>query len=73
MRGPIATAPFRTNNSTPKLVASTTLTNPTWNNATVLSDDLVAAVRALKQHDGGPILMHGSRRLEARRAVDPDP
>jgi len=46
-------------NTMPKLVASTTLTNPTWNNTTVLSGELVRAVRDLKQHNSGPILMHG--------------
>jgi dihydrofolate reductase len=46
-------------NAMPKLVASTTLTNPSWNNTTVLSGDLVPAVRELKQRNSGPILMHG--------------
>jgi dihydrofolate reductase len=46
-------------NAMPKYVASTTLTDPTWNNTTVLDDDLVTAVRALKEQDGGDILQHG--------------
>src|SRR4051794_29675206 len=46
-------------NAMPKLVVSTTLTNPTWENTTVLSGELVPAVRDLKQQNGGPILMHG--------------
>ncbi|MHB8645599.1 MAG: dihydrofolate reductase family protein [Thermomicrobiales bacterium] len=46
-------------NTMPKLVASTTLTNPEWDNTTVLSGELVPAVRDLKQQNGGPILMYG--------------
>jgi dihydrofolate reductase len=46
-------------NSMPKHVASTTLTDPTWN-ATVLDGDVPTAVRELKDGDGGPILVAGS-------------
>ncbi len=46
-------------NTVPKIVASTTLTDPTWNNTTVLSGELVPAVRELKKQNSGPILMHG--------------
>jgi len=46
-------------NAIPKYVASSTLTNPTWHNTTVLTDDLVEEVRKLKGGPGGPILMHG--------------
>jgi dihydrofolate reductase len=46
-------------NTMPKHVASTTLRRPEWN-ATVLEGDVPAAVSALKQQDGGPILVAGS-------------
>lgn len=46
-------------NDVRKYVASTTLTEPEWNNTRVLGGDLVAAVRELRNQDGGPILMHG--------------
>ena len=46
-------------NKMAKHVASTTLTAPTWNNSHVLEGDLVEAVRALKETDGGDILMYG--------------
>lgn len=46
-------------NAIPKYVASTTLTDPTWNNTTVLTGDLVEAVRALRDRDNASILMHG--------------
>jgi dihydrofolate reductase len=50
-------------NSMPKVVVSNTLTNPEWNNTTVLSGDAVAGVRELKAGDGGPILVQGSHAL----------
>ena len=46
-------------NAMAKYVASTTLTAPSWNNTRVLEGDLVEAVRALKQEDGGDVLMYG--------------
>lgn len=46
-------------NAMPKHVASTALTSPTWN-TTVLQGDVPTAVRALKDADGGPILVAGS-------------
>jgi dihydrofolate reductase len=46
-------------NAIPKYVASSTLTEPTWHNTTVLDSDLVEAVRRLRAQDGGSILMHG--------------
>jgi dihydrofolate reductase len=39
-------------NATEKLVASTTLTDPEWNNTTVVADDLVGEVTRRKQGDG---------------------
>lgn len=51
-------------NIIPKHVVSTTLQAPLeWNNASLLEGDLVEAVRALKQEDGGPIMVHGSMAL----------
>jgi dihydrofolate reductase len=50
-------------NSMPKYVASTTLTDPAWNNTTVLEGDVVEAVRKLKEGDGGPIMVNGSASL----------
>jgi dihydrofolate reductase len=40
-------------------VASSTLGNPSWNNTTVISGDVVAEVTALKQQPGKDILQYG--------------
>jgi dihydrofolate reductase len=48
-------------NAMPKHVVTSTLTELSWN-ATPMAAD-VAAVTALKQGDGGPILVHGSATL----------
>ena len=45
-----------------KVVASTTLEDPEWNNTTVIRD-VAGEVAALKEEDGGPILVAGSRTL----------
>jgi len=50
-------------NAMPKYVASTTLTDPTWNNSHVLEGDVVDAVRQLKETEGGPIMVNGSPTL----------
>jgi dihydrofolate reductase len=50
-------------NSMPKFVVSNTLTEPEWNNTTVLAGDAVDAVRALKETEGGPIQVPGSGTL----------
>jgi dihydrofolate reductase len=46
-------------NAIAKYVVSTTLTEATWNNTTVLSGDVLGAVRDLRGRDGATILMHG--------------
>ena len=58
----------------PKHVASRTLTEATWNSM-LLGDDVVAAVRELKEQPGGDILKIGtggsfSRTLLEHRLVD---
>ena len=50
-------------NSMPKYVISSTLENPTWNNSTVLSGDVVEEVSRLRAASGGDIVVHGSARL----------
>jgi dihydrofolate reductase len=51
-------------NSKPKYVASTTLTEPLgWENSHLLSGDVPAAVRALKEEDGGDLVVIGSTKL----------
>ncbi|KXK58653.1 deaminase [Micromonospora rosaria] len=46
-------------NSVKKYVASTTVTDPEWNNTEVLQGDLVEAVTRLKAAEGRDILMYG--------------
>lgn len=50
-------------NSMRKVVASTTLARSDWTNTTMVGDGVPDAVDALKQEDGGPILVAGSRTL----------
>ena len=50
-------------NTLPKFVASTTISSADWHNSTVLSGDLPAAVRTLKQQFRGDILVYGSASL----------
>lgn len=47
-------------NTIPKYVLSTTLTDPTWHNTTVLAGDVAAEVRAVKDRTNGDIGMSGS-------------
>ena len=46
-------------NNVKKYVASTTLTDPEWNNTEVLQGDTAEAVTKLKAQDGGDILQYG--------------
>ena len=50
-------------NSMPKYVVSSTLTDPTWENTTVISADLPTEVAALKERYERDILVQGSARL----------
>jgi len=52
---------FAEYNAMPKYVVSSTLTDPTWHNTTVLRS--LDEVAALKDGDGGPIYVHGSATL----------
>ena len=50
-------------NSMPKFVASTTLKDLDWSNSTLIQGDVAEEVAKLKQQEGGPILVGGSRTL----------
>ena len=50
-------------NGMAKAVVSSTLSDPAWNNTTVLRGDVAAGVGALKGTQGGPILVAGSHTL----------
>lgn len=50
-------------NTRPKYVASRTLKDVSWNNASLLQDDVADAVAELKSQDGGEIQVHGSSEL----------
>ena len=50
-------------NALPKYVVSSTIDEPKWSNATVLSGDLVAAVSTLKRDLAGDILVYASYQL----------
>src|SRR5262245_14555163 len=50
-------------NNDPKVVVSTTLTEPAWQNTTVISDDVPAALAKLKDETQGTILVAGSGTL----------
>jgi dihydrofolate reductase len=50
-------------NNMPKYVVSSTLSEPAWNNSTVLGGDIVAEVAKLKDSLAGEISVHGSAQL----------
>jgi dihydrofolate reductase len=52
-------------NNDPKVVVSSTLTNPAWQNTTVVSSDVVAEISKLKDKTAGAILVAGSGTLVA--------
>lgn len=50
-------------NTYPKYVVSTTLSEATWDNSTLISDDVVESVQALKEEPGREVQVHGSWQL----------
>ncbi|MET0838226.1 MAG: dihydrofolate reductase family protein [Marmoricola sp.] len=58
---------FAEYNAMPKYVVSTTLSDPEWNNTTVLRS--LDEVAELKQGEGGTILVHGSPTLAQNLAA----
>jgi dihydrofolate reductase len=46
-------------NTMPKVVVSTTLTDPEWSNTEVIAGDVVGRVRDLKDENGGHIVQYG--------------
>jgi dihydrofolate reductase len=58
-------------NSMPKYVVSSTLSDPDWNNTTVLSGDVKEEVAKLKESGDGDIVVHGSAQL-VQALVDDD-
>jgi dihydrofolate reductase len=58
-------------NSLPKYVASSTLKEPKWSNATVLSGDVVNEISQLKREIDGDILVYASYQL-VRTLIDHD-
>ena len=58
-------------NSMPKYVVSSTLTDPEWNNSTVLNGDLADEVAKLKERHDGDVVVHGSAQL-SQALIDRD-
>jgi dihydrofolate reductase len=72
--GPGAPSHAEMMTSTPKVVVSTTLKDPSWGPTTVISGDAAAALARLKQQSGGDITVGASgtliRFLLAERLLD---
>ena len=50
-------------NEMEKVVVSSTLVDPEWNNTTVINGDIVDGIKNLKLGEGGPIQVPGSNSL----------
>src|SRR4051794_8090717 len=51
-------------NSMPKYVVSSTLSDPSWTNTTVIApSDIPAAVAKIREQHGGDVVVHGSAQL----------
>lgn len=50
-------------NSIPKYVVSTTLREATWNNSTIIRENVAQEVQALKDRTDGDLLVYGSSQL----------
>jgi dihydrofolate reductase len=58
-------------NAMPRYVVSSTLTEPKWTNATILTGDVLAQITKLKQGAYGDLLVYASYQL-ARTLIDHD-
>ena len=56
-------------NALPKFVASTTLTDATWSNTTIIAGDVPQAVARLKEEPGADLALIGSSHLAATLAA----
>jgi dihydrofolate reductase len=56
-------------NTLPKFVASTTLTNATWSNTTIMADDVPNVVARMKQEPGRDLAIIGSSNLASTLAA----
>jgi dihydrofolate reductase len=57
-------------NSIPKVVFSKSLTEATWQNSTLISEDVATAVPKLKEEDGGTLAVFGSPTLTVSMLED---
>jgi dihydrofolate reductase len=57
-------------NTMPKYAVSSTLSDPEWNNTTVISGDIAAEVARVRDAHEGDVLVNGSARLVAALAAD---